>query len=218
LGNSSFGKQPIPSTLEAPQIDKTEIPKAKLVVPEFLIEDTLQLEKVLMDDNRFLSAGDIDHLVPHASGFYCIRINDVNKLPTPFNSYLTDRQHDIIYIGIATESLNKRFLNQELRANGHGTFFRSIGAMLGFLPLKGSLRLKKNKNNYRFLPCDEKKIIQWINEHLKVSWVEFNGTFETLETELIKKHRPLVNLAKNPLTLRELSELRKKCVRIANEF
>src|SRR5690606_10717004 len=128
---------------------------------------------------NFKSAGSIDNLVPHNSGLYCIRISDINKLPKPFNTFLADRQHNIIYIGIATESLNKRFLNQELRANGHGTFFRSIGAVLGHRPPKGSLTTKSNKRNYKFLPADEQKIIKWINENLLVNWIEFSGDFES---------------------------------------
>lgn len=113
--------------------------------------------------------------------------------------------------------MNRRFLNQELRANGHGTFFRSIGAVLGHRPPKGSLTTKANKRNYKFSPTDEKKIIKWINDNLHVNWVDFSGDFVTLETELIIKHRPLINLAKNPSALKELSDLRKICVQIANE-
>ena len=64
----------------------------------------------------------------------------------------------------------------------------------------------------------EKQIIKWINDNLQVNWVDFNGDFETLETELINKHKPLINLAKNPNALKELSELRKLCVQIANEL
>lgn len=185
---------------------------------EVSTNDTLQFERSLMDEKNFVSAGSIDKLVPHCSGLYCIRIIDINKLPKPFNAFLADRQHDIIYIGIATESLNRRFLNQELRAKGHGTFFRSIGALLGYRPLRGSLTLKKNKRNYQFSFSDEQKIIKWINDHLKVSWIEFVGDFGALETELINKYKPLVNLAKNPLALRELSDMRKICVQIANEL
>ena len=64
----------------------------------------------------------------------------------------------------------------------------------------------------------EKQIIKWINDNLQVNWVDFSGDFETLETELINKHKPLINLAKNPSALGELSELRKLCVQIANEL
>ncbi len=180
--------------------------------------DTTQFAEMLMHEKNFKRAAEIDNLVPHKSGLYCIRINDINKLPKPFNTLLADRKHDIIYIGIATKSLNRRFLNQELRANGHGTFFRSIGALLGHRPPKGSLVSKKNKRNYKFAAVDEQKIIDWINTHLNVSWIEFSGDFETLETALLNKHRPLINIAKNPSALKELSELRKICVQIANEL
>lgn len=197
---------------------KTEKPKPVIKVSQVSSADTSQLDKILMNEKNFKSAGSIDNLVPHTSGLYCIRISDINKLPKPFNTFLAERQHNIIYIGIATESLNKRFLNQELRANGHGTFFRSIGAVLGHRPTKGSLITKANKRNYKFSPTDEQKIIKWINDNLQVNWVEFSGDFESLETGLITKYRPLINLAKNPLALQLLSDLRKECVQIANEL
>jgi hypothetical protein len=196
---------------------KVEKPKRVTKETQVSTVDTSQLEKMLMNEKKFKSVGSIDNLVPHNSGLYCIRITDINKLPKPFNTFLADRQHDIIYIGIATSSLNRRFLNQELRANGHGTFFRSIGAMLGLRPPKGSLVNKVNKRNYKFSSADEQKIIKWINDNLKVNWIEFSGDFETVETKLINKHRPLINLAKNPSALKELSDLRKICVQIANE-
>lgn len=197
---------------------KVEKPKQVIEAKQASTADTSQLDKLLMNEKNFKSAGSIDNLVPHNAGLYCIRIADINKLPKPFNTFLADRQHNIIYIGIATESLNRRFLNQELRANGHGTFFRSIGAVLGHRPIKGSLTTKKNKRNYKFSPTDEQKIIKWINDNLKVNWVDFSGDFETVETELINRHRPLINLAKNPSALQLLSDLRKECVQIANEL
>ncbi len=196
---------------------KVQKPTQVIKTAQVSYADTSQLDKILMNEKNFKSAGSIDNLVPHNSGFYCIRISDINKLPKPFNTFLADRQHNIIYIGIATENLNKRFLNQELRAKGHGTFFRSIGAVLGHRPPKGSLTNKANKHNYKFSPTDEQKIIKWINDSLQVNWVEFSGDFESLETGLITKYRPLINLAKNPSALQILSDLRKDCVRIANE-
>jgi len=183
-----------------------------------LYADTSKIDKILMNEKNFKSAGSIDHLVPHNSGLYCIRISDIDKLPKPFNTFLAERQHNIIYIGIATESLNKRFLNQELHANGHGTFFRSIGAVLGHRPPKGSLITKANKRNYKFSPTDEQKIIKWINENLQVNWVEFSDDLENLETGLIAKYRPLINLAKNPSAIQLLAEMRKECIKIANEL
>jgi len=171
-----------------------------------------------MKEKNFRSAATIDEIVPNVSGLYCIRIIDKNKLPKPFNILLADRGHNIIYIGIASTSLKSRFLNQELRANGHGTFFRSIGAVLGYKPPKGSLLGKANKRNYKFSLADETKIIEWINKNLLVNWIELEKQCETIETALLYKYRPLLNLAKNPSALFQLTELRATCVSIANSI
>ena len=195
---------------------KAEKPKQVIKSIQNLNIDTTLLVENLMNDKNYKSASIIDNLVPHNSGIYCVQIVDKHKLPNPFNSVLQDRKHDIIYIGIATKSLKKRFLNQELRANGHGTFFRSVGAILGYRPIQGSLVGKANKRNYKFSVNDEKEIIKWINENLKVNWIEVNSDFEKFETELIKTRKPLLNLAKNPVALKLLSDLRKECVEIAN--
>lgn len=197
---------------------KSVTPKQEIEVAQVLTDDTSLLEKTLMNEKNFKSASTIDKLVSPNAGLYCIRITDINQLPKPFNAFLTDRGHNIIYIGIATESLQTRFLNQELRAKGHGTFFRSIGAVLGHRPPKGSLVTKKNKRNYKFSKVDEQKIIKWINDNLNVNWVDFSGDFDSMETRLIDKYRPLINLAKNPSALQLLSDLRKECVQRANEL
>lgn len=175
------------------------------------------IDEVLVNEIFFKSAGIIDDMVPSYPGLYCIRIRSVEQLPSIYGRHLYERKHNILYIGVATGNLFQRFLNQELRANGHGTFFRSIGAVLGFRPLKGSLAIKKNKRNYRFNVADEEKIIKWINANLLVNWVEFNGNFDAVEKALIRKHLPLFNISGNPQALRELSNCRAECVRIANE-
>lgn len=173
--------------------------------------------KVLMNEKNFKSASNIDDLIPDEPGLYCIRIIDNQLLQSPFNKILTERNHNIIYIGIASKSLKKRFFHQELRAKGHGTFFRSIGAILGFTPEPGSLKDKKNQNNYTFSPLNEQKIINWINKNLVVNWVNLNQNFNSIETVLIQKHLPLINIAGNPGASKELSELRDNCKRIARE-
>ncbi|MCF6171501.1 MAG: hypothetical protein L3J66_11040 [Bacteroidales bacterium] len=169
-----------------------------------------------MNETSYKSVKDIDFIVSSKPGMYCIKIRNINALPKPFNTELKIRKHNIIYIGIATQSLNKRMLNQELRANGHGTFFRSLGAVLGYKPPINSLAEKKNKRNYKFSAADEARIIDWINENLLVNWVEQNSSLEETETALVRKHKPLLNLAKNPSAMPELSMLRKVCVDVAN--
>ena len=202
--------------LKVSRTKKTTI-KQKPILTELSTEIAL-LEKKLMNEKNFKSAEIIDPLVPDSSGLYCIRIKDINKLPKPFNNIIKDRNHNIIYIGIASQSLSKRFLNQELRAKGHGTFFRSIGAILGYKPAKGSLSTKANKRNYTFPAKDKQTIIEWVNSNLIINWVVFNCDFETIDTDLIQRHLPLLNLAKNPLPLKQLSDLRAECVGIANNY
>ena len=197
---------------------KKEKHKQPIKVTHVSTNNITLLEKKLLNETNFKTAKCVDNKVSNNAGLYCIRITDINKLPKPFNDLLLDRRHNIIYIGIATESLNKRFLNQELRAKGHGTFFRSLGAILGFRPIQGSLINKSNKHNYTFSPIDEQNIINWINDNLIVNWVDFNGEFETLESELIKKYRPLINIAKNPSAIQLLSDLRQQCIQIANNI
>lgn len=174
-----------------------------------------KIASALMNVKNQRSVGEIDHLVPNAPGMYCVRIKNASALPAPFNRFLRERGHDIIYIGIASQSLRRRMLGQELRARGHGTFFRSMGAILGYTPPEGSLIGKRNQKNYRFSEGDNARIIDWMNKHLTVHWMTMSSGWNELETQLIAEHRPLVNIAKNPSALFELSQLRKRCVDVA---
>jgi hypothetical protein len=168
-----------------------------------------------MNPKNFKSAGSINNLIPTQPGLYCIRIDNANNLPKPFSTHLQNRNHNILYIGIATTSLRQR-IGQELWAKGHGTFFRGLGAVLGYRPPAGSLINKKNKKNYTFSAADQADIIKWINAHLLINWVKFDGDFKNTEAMLIKEFLPLVNTTKNPAKLPELAALRKICRKIAN--
>ena len=175
------------------------------------------VEIQLMDEDSLRPAGSIDFIVPHSPGLYCIRVENPDNLPDIFSIELQSRGHNIIYIGKATQSLKQRLLGQELRARGHGTFFRSLGAILGFKPPVGSLVNKKNKRNFKFKPADEAEIVAWINANLFVNWVECDSNISRLESELIAKYRPLINLDGNPQPVGELKRLRADCVREANQ-
>lgn len=100
-------------------------------------------------------------------------------------------------------------MKQELRHCGHGTFFRSLGAILGFLPSAGSLVGKKNQNNFRFSPADTASIVAWINSHLFFRTVE--GHLDQEPTCIAALH-PLLNLKHNgAYTLVEVKQARKAC-------
>ncbi|MDQ1130971.1 GIY-YIG nuclease family protein [Microbacterium sp. SORGH_AS_0888] len=170
----------------------------------------------LLNDEAFRPAGSIDPEVPDRPGLYAIKVRDRAALPQPFCNLLDSRDSDLIYVGIASTSLRKRFLGQELRARGHGTFFRSIGAVLGFRPPSGSLVGMANSRNYTFAAQDNGAIIDWINANLIVNWIEFAGAHAVEESALLRAHTPLLNLQGNPAALPLLKALRAECVRIAN--
>lgn len=124
-----------------------------------------------MNKKNFKSIESCEHQIPESSGLYCVRVADIKAFKKSFCTILNERKHNIVYIGIASKNIRRRFLGQELRAKGHGTFFRSLGAALGYLPIPGSLANKANQNNYRFSSVDGAKIIEWINENLLINWV-----------------------------------------------
>ncbi|MFD2100651.1 GIY-YIG nuclease family protein [Flagellimonas iocasae] len=173
------------------------------------------LERYLMGDNNFKSLLNCENMIPPAPGVYCIRIANPSLLKPSISKVLQQRNHNIIYIGMASKSLKVRFLGQELRAKGHGSFFRSLGAILGYTPEKGSLVGKKNQQNYKFSKSHEAEIIDWINNNLLVNWVECENDLKHKEEALIAKYLPLLNISKNPGVLKEVIEARNNCKLIA---
>jgi hypothetical protein len=169
----------------------------------------------LVDDASFRPVRSIDNKVPVSPGIYAIRIVAGSTLPASFGSLLSERSTRLIYVGKAT-SLKSRMLGNELRGRGHGTFFRSIGAVLGYRPRAGSLAAMVNKNNYSFEKPDRDSIVEWINSNLEVSWSALPlADVPATEAALIVRHTPLLNLAGNPFALVELKELRVQCRQIA---
>jgi hypothetical protein len=147
-------------------------------------------------------------------GLYFISLKNDVKLPPRYQSILDKREHRIIYIGKAQgQSLRDR-LSQEIYHTSPGTFFRSIGAVLNYKPIRGHLKDKSNQKNYKFSPADTKSITCWLLENTEFVIQEVQGDF-SIEDELIKKYCPLLNDKSNPLRLSELREDRKKCREIA---
>lgn len=171
----------------------------------------------LMDSSRFRSVKQLNALdIPDVPGIYVIRIRDIKKLPQVFSKVLNERKHNILYIGISKKSLKKRLWRNELHEKGHGTFFRSLGAVLGYLPEVGSLKGRPNRYNYKFSEHDSAEIIGWIGDNLEVNFIAYSDNLDEMEKSLIAKNLPLLNLEKNPAKLDELDRLRRKCVDVAN--
>src|SRR5690606_16978045 len=132
-GESKLLKKKLPISQLLPEISK-EIQFLK-DLEEKLMEGTYQPAAQLESNTNL-----------NCTGFYSIRLKNGSSLPLRYQTNLNKRNSSLIYLGKAEgQTFRKRLLGQELRAKGHGTFFRSIGAVLGFCPEKGSLLAYKNK-------------------------------------------------------------------------
>lgn len=176
-------------------------------------EDLEDIEAHLLAPDAFVSAACIEGRVPSLPGLYAIRLLDVSALPEPFRTHARRADHALIYIGLTTRSLSERLVRNELRAKGHGTFFRSLGAVLGYRPLPGSR--PRGALNYTFSEHDRGSIVEWINSNLEVSFLPHEGDQRAVEDYLVRRRRPLLNLDKNPAALPELRALRAQCVNAA---
>ncbi len=172
--------------------------------------------KELLSDEKFVATKDLEKYkqeLSKSSGFYCLKAVDISNclLVGDVEDLLIKIEKEIIYIGVGQITLFKR-LNQEIRGKSNGTFFRSIGALLGYLPPKGSLYGKSNKDNYRFDTATRRKIIEWINKNLMLSWYLYNREdIKKLEKCVIRTLKPSLNIEHNPDALPELKEKRKIC-------
>lgn len=148
------------------------------------------------------------------SGLYCIKLNKGVRLPAIYGK-LEVRDDGIIYIGQAS-CLRERLWDNELHHKHPATFFRGIGAILGYLPKKGSLVGKANQNNYRFNSGDTEKIIEWIKKSLLVNWTTVKREdLDIVEGELIRKYCPVMNNKHNPYKSEVLEKARAKCREVA---
>src|SRR5689334_19554692 len=86
-----------------------------------------------------------EKVVDDRPGLYAIFVDHPSSLPEPFASQLTTRNSRLLYVGRARDSLLVRLISQELRHKRAATFFRGMGAILGFRPQAGSLRGKANQ-------------------------------------------------------------------------
>lgn len=160
-------------------------------------------------DGQFVSVGELDPMsIPVVSGLYCIKLKKGASLPA---KYGTVRDDGIIYIGKG-DSLRERLWEEELNHKRPATFFRGIGAVLDYLPPKGSLIGKSNQNNFKFSPEDTEAIKEWMRRSLQVKWVALEpAKILEIEKSLISKYRPLMNTTHNPNPSAELAAARKRC-------
>jgi hypothetical protein len=148
-----------------------------------------------------------EHSLPVRPGKYAFFCENLNDLPPLFLREAKSRPFpQLLYIGKADVSLKQRVWFEECQHRRPGTFFRSVGAMLGYCSPDGG-------KNYRFAADDQARLIRWIANKLRVAWsVEaVDGSHAASERNLIARYAPLLNLQNNPKKFDELERLRAKC-------
>ena len=166
------------------------------------------VEKSLLQGD-FISVGALSgDMVPDVPGLYCIKLRKGVHLPAKYGKV---REDGVIYIGKA-DNLRERLWEEELSHKKPATFFRGIGAILDYLPPKGSLIGYANQNNYEFSPEDTNAIIKWMKLSLLVNWIQLTPSLILdTEKELIVKYAPMMNTTHNPHKNKELAAARKRC-------
>lgn len=156
---------------------------------------------------RSLPVSVIASKLPSVPGKYAFFVDDLASLPELFRSDALSRPvHRLLYLGKADVSLARRVYEEECQHRRPGTFFRSVGAMLGYRSPTGG-------RNYEFAPADKAAVIAWISKHLRAAWSSDPavGSHRTTEQALIRQFMPLLNLQGNPRKLAELQRLRGLC-------
>lgn len=160
--------------------------------------------------SNFRPLADIEKTKLNFIGLYALRVKDISVLPTLFRQELISNDTTLIYIGKGERTIIER-LEEECRGKRNGTFFRGIGALLGFRPPKGSLIGLRNTNNYRFCSEDRIKIINWMNNNLNFNFIRLDSNIEKIEKQLIKLYNPILNTTHNSKKSKLLAALRKEC-------
>ena len=157
--------------------------------------------------DRAIPVRKVEARLPHSPGKYAFFIEEVGRLPKPFvHEAMTRPVPALLYIGKADVSLAQRVWLEECQHRRPGTFFRSVGAMLGYNSPRGG-------RNYEFAPIDKQRVVAWIASNLRVAWQAevLEQSHRVGEQALISQFVPLLNLQGNPRKFAELSRLRAVC-------
>jgi hypothetical protein len=138
------------------------------------------------------------------------------------------RSGGLLYIGKTESSQKSRDANTHFKSGktGSSTVRRSLGAVLrqslGLNPIpRNATDYSKGRfSPYKFDVESEVRLTQWMKAHVSMSFFEFNASpdqIDALETELINKLEPALNIEKNQWGLyrEKMQKLRKSCAEIA---
>lgn len=165
----------------------------------------------------------------HSIGLYYIRVKCESVIkdisPELYNDFIQRRDlaiqhpnHRVVYIGKGhgARGIHRR-LEEELLHKGPGTFFRSLGAVMGMNP-KRATSLSGIKN-YRFDSPEKTQIIDFIFNHLEVSIQELRMEEITpKERNEIREYFPILNTDHNPFPSVTVKDARSRCRFYAGEY
>lgn len=157
----------------------------------------------------FKHIDNLDKKILNKTVIYCLRLKTNSRLPKKYQKILDKKKNRVIYIGKAERQTLANRLSQEFYHTSAGTFFRSIGAVLQFIPIPKHLGNKSNQKNYRFSKSDTESIITWLTNNVEICVANHSVGFD------IEKYKPLLNHTHNPEKCQELIYDRKKCRLIA---
>jgi len=140
------------------------------------------------------------------------------------------KKHQIIYIGKTESSQEKRDANTHFATGktGSSTVRKSIGAILqkennlNPIPRNATDFTNGKKSHFKFDDKSETIITDWMEKKLALSFYEYpksKSEIENLETEIINKLVPILNISKNSANYfkNDLQILRTQCANIAHK-
>jgi len=157
------------------------------------LKDILEKFKRNCFDPKF----DFETKIPDSSGNYilCLRKNSKLSIPTSLTWTKFDGL-DVIYTGIAGNSLRTRDYKQHFKGNnaGRSTLRKSLGVLVGWKLIPRDKDPNTGKTKFRIE--DEIKLSEWMHTNLIMYFLP-TSDFNRTEIELIKYFNPPLNLKDN---------------------
>ena len=149
---------------------------------------------------------------PPRSGVYGIFVHPPARLAN-----FVGNSDGLVYIGLSANLATREFeMHFESASTGFSTLRRSVGALLKSelslraIPRSGGMA-ESNVRNYRFDPDGEARLTAWMCQNLEVG-IHVTPHYEQLETAIVERLMPILNLTKWPNPNRpEIKRLRKVC-------
>lgn len=166
---------------------------------------------------------DAADLVPHSAGLYAFYGDDQSWSDLSLTRAFEDQP---LYVGKAERSLNGRDVRTHFSTGktGSSTVRRSLAALLtGALdlnPVPRNLSKPDGSANFGLEAAGDARLSTWMEEHLSLAtWVSPTGAvLDEVETAVVRRLRPPLNLAKVGEPRAELREARRRMATIARSW